>query len=97
VCAMTSLDLDEARCEALFVSALRRGSPVPVLNDTVGEAIQQAIGDFGVHGCAAQVAQEFGDHPDTAVTRMRWARAVVTRVCSACNYAPSQRPTNMAT
>jgi hypothetical protein len=20
------------------------------------------------------VAQEFGDHPDTAVTRMRWAR-----------------------
>jgi hypothetical protein len=22
------------------------------------------------------VAQEFGDHPETAVTRMRWARAV---------------------
>lgn len=28
-------------------------------------------------GCAGQVAQEFGDHPDTAAIRMRWAQATV--------------------
>jgi hypothetical protein len=29
---------------------------------------------FGPGGCAERVAQEFGDHPDSAVGRMRWAR-----------------------
>jgi hypothetical protein len=25
-------------------------------------------------GCAGRMAQEFGDHPDAAPSRMRWAR-----------------------
>ncbi len=29
---------------------------------------------LGSDGCAAIVAQEFGDHPETAVRRMRWVR-----------------------
>jgi hypothetical protein len=29
---------------------------------------------FGRRGCAERVAQEFGDHPETAGPRMRWAR-----------------------
>jgi hypothetical protein len=33
-----------------------------------------------VRGCAAQVAGEFGDHPETAVTRMAWAIATVGEV-----------------
>jgi hypothetical protein len=74
---MAPLDLEVARYEALFVSALQRGEPIPVLHDVVLDAIHQAIRYFGVRGCAAQVAQEFGDHPDTAVTRMRWARHTV--------------------
>ena len=31
---------------------------------------------FGSRGCAERVAQEFGDHPETAAARMRWASAV---------------------
>jgi hypothetical protein len=31
----------------------------------------------GAAGCAARCAAEFGEHPDVAVTRMRWALAVV--------------------
>ena len=34
----------------------------------------------GGSGCAARVAQAFGDHPEAAVTRMRWARATVADV-----------------
>ena len=76
---MAGLDLEAVRCEALFVSALQRGDPGAALPDVVREAIHQAIRWFGVRGCAAQVAQEFGDHPDTAVMRMRWARHAVTQ------------------
>ena len=32
---------------------------------------------LGVTGCAALVAQEFGEHPDCALGRMRWARRAV--------------------
>ena len=28
-------------------------------------------------GCAAEVAAEFGDHPDTAAARMTWALATI--------------------
>jgi hypothetical protein len=64
-----------ARCEALFASALQR-SDDPTLPE-VREAIQRALHDLGVRGCAAWVAQEFGDHPETAILRMQWARAAV--------------------
>jgi hypothetical protein len=36
--------------------------------------VASAVGVFGPRGCAERVAQEFGDHPEAAVTRMRWAR-----------------------
>jgi hypothetical protein len=38
-----------------------------------------AVRKLGGRGCAELVAQEFGDHPDTAVARMRWARTVVAQ------------------
>jgi hypothetical protein len=44
----------------------------------VRQAVASAIHAFGYSGCAERVAQEFGDHPETAVTRMRWARAVAS-------------------
>jgi hypothetical protein len=37
-----------------------------------------AVAAFGIRGCAARVAQAYGEHPETAVPRMRWARTVVT-------------------
>lgn len=73
---MTSgIHLSAARCEALFASALQR-SDDPTLPE-VREAIQRALHDLGARGCAAWVAQEFGDHPETAILRMRWARGAV--------------------
>ncbi|MEU4423079.1 hypothetical protein AB0F81_20840 [Actinoplanes sp. NPDC024001] len=37
----------------------------------------------GVRGCAADVASEYGDHPETAAPRMRWARALVEELYGA--------------
>jgi len=59
---------------ALFASSLQpsdRPDPAQVL-----VAISVTFEALGDTGCAARVAQEFGDHPETAVSRMRWARTV---------------------
>jgi len=65
----------EVWADALFVSVLQ-GSDRPDAGQ-VREAIAAAVRAYGGQGCAQRVAQEFGDHPETAVARMRWARAVV--------------------
>ena len=60
------------QAEALFASTLQRtDTPTP---DAVTEAIRSAVGRLGTAGCAALMAQEFGDHPEQAAERMRWAR-----------------------
>jgi len=66
------------RAEALFASNLQ-SSDMPGAG-TVREAVATTLRRFGVRGCAAQVAGEFGDHPETAVTRMAWAIATVGQV-----------------
>jgi len=72
---MFRLTETDARCEALFVSALQRSeSPSASL---VTQEISRMIGELGVAGCACRVAQEFGDHPEAARDRMLWARRVV--------------------
>jgi hypothetical protein len=61
--------------EALFVSTLQSSdSPSP---DQVRRAIGTTLRRFGGPGCGAQVAREFGDHPDTAGARMKWALATI--------------------
>jgi hypothetical protein len=35
-----------------------------------------AVQRYGPRGCAGLMAQEFGDHPDAAARRMRWARTL---------------------
>jgi hypothetical protein len=60
--------------DAVFVSGLQRRDEPSA--GQVRQAADAAIRAFGCSGCAGGVAQEFGDHPETAVTRMRWARAV---------------------
>jgi hypothetical protein len=64
--------------DALFASALQRSEhPTP---RQVRQAIAAAAAAYGGSGCAARVAQAFGEHPETAVTRMRWARALAAGV-----------------
>ncbi len=64
--------------DALFLSALQR-SDQPSAGQ-VRTAIATAVRAYGGQGCAQRVAQEFGDHPDTAPARMGWARAVAGEV-----------------
>ena len=69
------LSISTARADALFVSALQRSQEPSATQ--VRQAIAAAIREFGARGCAARVAQAYGEHPETAAPRMRWARAVV--------------------
>src|SRR5215831_10159254 len=61
--------------DALFASMLQR-SDEPSAGQ-VRKAAAAAMRAYGGRGCAERVAQEFGDHPEAAVARMRWARAMV--------------------
>jgi len=64
--------------DALFVSVLQRSDKPGVIQ--VRQAVAAAVRAYGGGGCAQRVAQEFGDHPETAAARMRWARAVAGEV-----------------
>jgi hypothetical protein len=75
--ASHDLSISATRADALFASALQR-SDQPSARQ-VRLAIAAAIAAHGALGCAARVAQAFGEHPETAVTRMRWARMMVAR------------------
>ena len=74
---MNSIVQDLA-AEALFVSDLQPSQRPSrqVLEETVTEMILR----HGSDGCAAAVAEEFGDHPEVAVRRMCWAREKVQAV-----------------
>jgi hypothetical protein len=72
---MSAVDSDEVRTEALFVSDVQR-SQEPSL-ELIREAITITVDRLGETGCAALVAQEFGEHPDCALGRMQWARTQV--------------------
>jgi hypothetical protein len=72
---MLRLSSSAFQADAIFASTLQR-SDKPSAGQ-VRQTVAAAIRAFGYSGCAERVAQEFGDHPETAVIRMRWARAVV--------------------
>jgi len=67
--------IDDIRTEALFVSDVQRSQ------DPTAELIRAVVLDtvdrLGEALCAELVAQEFGEHPDCALGRMRWARDAV--------------------
>jgi hypothetical protein len=63
------------QADALFVSALQRSDELNT--SQIWRAVSVALTAYGGAGCAGRVAQEFGDHPETAAVRMRWARATV--------------------
>jgi hypothetical protein len=73
---MTGLNINDARCRALFASRLQR-SDAPTA-ETVATAVRATVRQFGSRGCAGLMAQEFGDHPEAAAERMRWARQLLT-------------------
>ena len=73
--ARTWLNVDDARCEALFASALQRSdAPAAPAAESAAAAISRAVRRLGTRGCVSRMAQEFGDHPEAAAERMRWVR-----------------------
>jgi hypothetical protein len=63
------------RAESLFLSDLQPSQrPTP---DQVVAAIEAGLRRWGPAACAAAAAAEYGEHPDTAPTRMRWALQLV--------------------
>jgi hypothetical protein len=75
--------------DALFASALQR-SDEPSARQ-VRQAIATAIRTYGDRGCAERVAQEYGDHPDVAAARMRWAQATASEAFGGAAPKPRRR------
>ena len=75
---MDPSETDAVRAEALFLSPVQPSESAgePQVRDAVAEVVDR----LGDRECAARVAQEYGDHPEIAARRMRWARRTVERV-----------------
>ena len=78
------------RAGALFASPLQR-SDEPSARQ-VRQAIATALAAYGVRGCAARVAQAYGEHPETALTRMRWALTAAASASGGAQAEPSHAP-----
>jgi hypothetical protein len=65
------------RYEALFASDLQSSQNPDARQVRV--AIRCTLRALGARACLARVAQEFGDHPEAAVARMRWVREAVSQ------------------
>jgi SRSO17 transposase len=73
---MAADQLIAARAEALFVSDLSMHCHLS--RTEVAAAIKDAVRAYGgTRGCAGEVGAAYGDYPETAVERMRWALQVI--------------------
>ncbi|GIF21491.1 hypothetical protein BJ973_005063 [Actinoplanes tereljensis] len=61
--------------DALFLSHVQRSQQLPA--ELIRAAVTDTVDRIGEQRCAELVAQEFGEHPDCAPGRMRWARTAV--------------------
>ena len=87
--------LTAARAEALFTSQLATGSHPSY--DVVETAIRIAVRTYGgVRGCAAEVAGEYGERPELAAPRMRWARHVIEQLYEAPRVRAARPHTDLA-
>jgi hypothetical protein len=90
---MTRLNVNDARCEALFASGLQRSdapTPEAPTPEVLAEVISRTVRQFGIAGCLSRMAQEFGDHPEAAASRMRWIRQLVTGTYAPAASRPSR-------
>ena len=85
---MAYLSIGAVRADAVFVSGLQRCDEPSA--GQVRQAVAAAVRAFGCSGCAGRVAQEFGDHPETAVIRMRWARGVAREAFADSPRSPAR-------
>jgi hypothetical protein len=69
---------ETCRAQALFASTLQPSESPS--SEEVRSVVVTTVRRLGIGGCTARTATEFGDHPDTAVARMRWALATIRAV-----------------
>ncbi len=81
--------VQDLAAEALFVSDLQPSQRPS--RQMLEETVTAMLLRHGSEGCAAVVAAEFGDHPESAVRRMCWAREKVRTVTAAPQRTPAQR------
>ena len=86
---------EAVRAEALFASTLQMSQGA---EDTdVRAAVTTTLRRIGVQGCVARLATEFGDHPETASTRMSWAlRMIQHAYAESCTPDAFARPAALA-
>jgi hypothetical protein len=82
------------RAEALFASNLQSSElPSP---DEVRRAVAATLRRLGIRGCAAQLAGDYGDRPDTAAARMTWALTTIRTVYPTPSATPTPGPRSLA-
>ena len=85
---MTRLNVNDARCEALFASGLQRSdAPTP---EALAAMISHTVRRFGIAGCVSRMAEEFGDHPEAAASRMRWIRQLISEAFAPAASRPAR-------
>lgn len=58
----------------------------------IAAAIRRAIRSHAAGGCAGAVAAAYGEQPETAASRMRWARATAECISSSAVASPVADP-----
>jgi hypothetical protein len=86
---VTTMNVNEAVCEALFASPLQPSDMLTA--EIVADAIGSTVRRLGAAGCSSCVAEEFGDHPEEAADRMRWIRQLTGDLCGYW-YFPTTLP-----
>jgi hypothetical protein len=87
----TTDPISSTRAAALFLSDVSAADQPAAAG--VETAIREALRSRGgPRGCAADVAAAFGDYPELAVPRMRWACAVVASLHSRPDTGPATVP-----
>jgi len=73
---MSRQTLSLARAQVLAISSFSAAARLDRVS--VDAAIRATVRSHGgVQACVAALAQEFGEYPDTAPLRMRWAKQAV--------------------
>jgi hypothetical protein len=86
---ITTASTDPAtQAAALFLSDLSRYIE-PTATEVQHAIVESLLAHGGARGCAADLAARFGDYPELAVPRMRWARGVVDALDHLHHHSPA--------
>lgn len=84
------------RAEALFLSTLQPSESPSA--DRVRRHVAKTLSRLGLAECGAQMADEYGAHPNSSAARMRWALTTIDTVYATTSdvLTPHQHPLAVA-